>query len=134
MVAYTRRILSGRLFWGWILGLNSLWRATSYTFRPPEQQDAKFIVEVFVPYSVWAALLYLAGGLVIITATVDGWKPAAIAGHVVAIFCYGTFFASVVGAAVFLGYPWAGGGLLAINALLHGARLMLIAERRQDGR
>lgn len=133
MVVNTRLLLAGTTFWGWMLIGVSMDRATSYWARPPDGGGSGFLIETLVPYSTWAWLLTLSS-LLILVSTLDRrrWLAGCV-GHVVALGCYGTFAASTVLGAVFLGLPWAGSGTAAATALLHFGRLLAMAEGGQHG-
>lgn len=133
MVVSTRLLLAGTIFWGWILVGVSMDRATSYWFRPPSGGVSKLLVETLVPYPIWGWLLAVSSVLILAsTMSLRHWLAGCV-GHVIALGCYGTFAASTVLGAVFLGLPWAGSGTAAATALLHFGRLLAMAEGGQSG-
>lgn len=132
MAAHVRQYLANPSFWGWFLSFVSLDRSASYWFRPPKVGNRVAVIETLIPYRGWAVILLVSGVLILIHALNMRRRVVGIAGHVLSIFCYGTFCASVVGDAFINGAPWAGSGTLLLTALIHVARLLLIAGGRRE--
>lgn len=133
MVARTRQYLADPAFWGWVLGLTTLSRATSYGLRPPPGPSKILVIEQIFPYSAWAALLSVSAVLILASSVRGGrlWI-AGVAGHVIGVFCYGSFWASIVLSSIFYGESWTGAGPLFVTALLHLGRLLLITGSRRE--
>lgn len=133
MVQASRNVLSNAAFWGWALATVTYARAFSYWFRPPGLDDAHTaVIEHVVPYRGWAVVLALSGLLIIVNSIDARYRLIGLAGHVLSVFCYVTFFASIVADAIFYRAPWAGAGTLLLTAVLHFGRLLLIAGSRHE--
>lgn len=132
MATRAHEYLSNSSFWGWTLAAVALDRASSYGFRPPDEEHPGAHIEQLVPYWMWAVLLTISGLLIVVNSIDARRKLAGLAGHVISIFCYVTFGASIVADAVLHGAAWAGSGTILITAMLHFGRLLLIAGGRRE--
>lgn len=129
MVQASRNVLSNAAFWGWTLATVTFARALSYWFRPPKTLSA---IEHWIPYRGWAVALALSGALIIVNSVDARQRLVGLAGHILSVFCYMTFCASIVADAVFYGAAWSGAGTLLLTAVLHFGRLLLIAGSRHE--
>lgn len=115
--------------WSWACAICAAQRGTSYLARPPELDTrTENVIDYFVAYHWLGILILLACALLVIGMVWPPWRVLEVVGHILCASLYVLISASVVGAALFLGQPWAGSGAIAFVAAVHMSRVKALTR------